>query len=178
MLDVERGDQCRRNRSHGARKLGVAGGAKKVRRPSTWEVMCRLLARMASQRRSVPCAELAAVKAGSEHRHGGPRLTTRPWALQAVDAGAARMFSSPKHTPLRVRVRPGGACEAHGTASRCSRRAWRVCGQVPELFHGSNARRGARPRGSARSDNRIINQQSCQPLGVCKSAGERTTARS
>ena len=68
--------------------------------------MCRLLARMTSQRRSVPCAELAAVRAGSARCDGGP-MATRPEALQVVDAGAARMLSSPEHTPLRVRVRPG-----------------------------------------------------------------------
>ena len=94
------------------------GWAEKVRWSPARKMMCRLLARMASQRRSVPCAELAAVRAGSAQRHGGPRLATRPEALQVVDAGAARMFSSPKHTPLRVRVRPGSACEAQGTSSR------------------------------------------------------------
>ena len=125
-------------------KAWGGGWAEKVRWSPARKMMCRLLARMTSQRRSVPCAELAAVRAGSARCDGGP-MATRPEALQVVDAGAARMFSSLKHTPLRVRVRPGGACEAHGTASRCSRRAWRVCGQVPELFHGSNARRGARP---------------------------------
>ena len=44
--------------------------------------------------------------------------------------------------------------------------AW-SCDQIREPFHGSNAGRGARPGGSARSDNRVINQQCCHPSGVC-----------
>ena len=110
--------------------------------------MRRLLARMASQRRSVADTELAAVIAALYPERSFKAVHGK-LAGDALERGhsanTARMLSSPEHTPLRVRVRPGGACEAHGTASRCSRRAWRVCGQVPELFHGSNARRGAHP---------------------------------
>ena len=111
MLDVERGDHCRRNRSHGARKLGVAGGAKKVRRPATWEVLCRLLARVSSQRRSVADTELAAVIAALYPERSFKAVHGK-LAEDALERGhsanAARMLSSPKHTPLRVRVRPGG----------------------------------------------------------------------
>ena len=78
-----------------------------------------------------------------------------------------------------VRLRPGGR-PRRSPSSGCSRDVLASArgGQVPEPFHGSNARQGARPSGSARSDNRIIIQQCCQHLGVCKSAGERTTGRS
>jgi len=110
VLDVERGDHCRRNRSHGARKLGVAGGAKKVRRPATWEVLCRLLARVSSQRRSVADTELAAVIAALYPERSFPAVH-RKLAEDPLERGrsanAARMLSSPKHTPLRVRLRPG-----------------------------------------------------------------------
>ena len=156
-------------------KAWGGGWAEKVRWSPARKMMCRLLARMTSQRRSVPCAELAAVRAGSARCDGGPSAT-RPEALQVVDAGAARMFSSPKHTPLRVRVRPGGACEAHGTASRCSRRAWR---HAPGTRAVSRLKReaGCASRLSAREAILGSYQLCCQPLGCLRSAGERTTAR-
>ena len=131
-------------------KAWGGGWAEKVRWSPARKMMCRLLARMTSQRRNGAGAELAGHDSCSVPRegwssHGGPWSLAEDPLRGVRSTSAARMFSSPKHTPLRVRVRPGGACEAHGTASRCSRRAWPVCGQVPELFHGSNARRGARP---------------------------------
>lgn len=151
------------------RRLGVAGGAKKVRRPAAREVMCRLLARMTGQRRSVACTELTGRKSYSVPRgsrpRGGPQILTEDPLRGVLSASATRMFSSPKHTPLRVRLRPGERLR-RSPSSRCFRRPG-VCGQVPERFHGSNARRGARPGGGARSDNRIITSNAANPSDVC-----------
>ena len=73
--------------------------------------MCRLLARMASQRRSVADTELAAVIAALYPERSFKAVHGK-LAEDALERGhsanTARMLSSPKHTPLRVRVRPGG----------------------------------------------------------------------
>ena len=94
-----------------ARSVGVEGGAKRVRRPAAWEVLCRLLAWMSSQRRSVAGTELTAVRAAlypersfqAVHR----KLAEDPLE-RGRSANAAYMLSSPKHVPLRVRLRPRG----------------------------------------------------------------------
>ena len=93
-----------------SRSDGVEGGAKRVRRPSTWEVLCRLLARMSNQRRSVAGTELTAVIAALYPERSFPAVH-RKLAEDPLERGrsanAARMLSSPKHTPLRVRLCPG-----------------------------------------------------------------------
>ena len=82
-----------------------------VRRPAAWEMLCRLLARMSSQRRSVADTELAAVIAAL-YPERSFQTVHRKLAEDALERGhsanTARMLSSPEHTPLRVRVRPGG----------------------------------------------------------------------
>ena len=120
--------------------------------------MCRLLARVASQRRSVPCAELAAVKAGSEHRHGGSQMHAEVPLRRVCSANAARMSSSPKHTPLRVRLRPGGPepeVPLDGRVRSAAHGGPPQRGQLAGLV-GPNAGRGARPGGSARSGTELI----------------------
>ena len=88
-----------------------------------------------------------------------------PRRISAVDVNAARMFSSPKHTPLCVRVRPGDACGARGTSRQAAGRGCSLCASNRlDWLYSPNARRGAHPSGSARSGNRIIIQQQRQPL--------------
>ena len=93
-----------------------------------------------------------------------------PRRISAVVVNIVCMFSSPKHKPLCVRVRPGDTCGARDTSQQAPGRGCSLCASNRLVwFYSPNASRGARPDGKAQIGNRIIIQQCCNPLGcLCR----------
>ena len=93
---------------HGQSPAGPNETGGKANPPKTKD---RLLDRVSSQRRSVADTELAAVIAAL-YPERSFKVVHGKLAEDALERGhsanAARMLSSPKHAPLRVRLRPGG----------------------------------------------------------------------
>ena len=87
-----------------------------------------------------------------------------PRRISAVVVNIVCMFSSPKHTPLCVRVRPGDTCGARATDWSGFTAQTRVGVRVP-----TEKRRSV--TGSSSSN-------AATPLGVCAGAGKRTTVLS
>ena len=131
---------------------------------------------MANQRRSVAGTEWAGRGSSSVPLVGGSQIHAEVPLRRVCSANAARMSSSPKHTPLRVRLRPGGPepeVPLDGRVRSAAHGGPPQRGQLAGLV-GPNAGRGARPGGSARSGTELITSKAANPS---VSAGAQANGR-